>query len=103
MTNSGSLNGTTDFYYDGWRDIEEHDGTGVLVQQYVFGAYIDEPLVIDRNLGGGATTTGPGDQRLFYNQNMLYSVYALTDAAGRTLGGIPNTMPTAARRSTPRR
>jgi RHS repeat-associated protein len=53
------------------------------VQQYVFGANIDEPLVMDRNLGGGSTATGPGDERLFYNQNALYSVYALTDVTGK--------------------
>ena len=82
VTNSGSLDGTTDSYYDGWQDIEERDGGGALVQQYVFGANIDEPLVLDRNLGGGGTATGPGDQRLFYNQDILYSVYALTDVSG---------------------
>jgi RHS repeat-associated protein len=53
------------------------------VQQYVFGVYIDEPLVMDRNLDGGATATGPGDQRLFYDQNTMYSVYALTDVASK--------------------
>src|SRR5205085_2674132 len=35
------------------------------------------------NLGGGSTATGPCDQRLFYNQDMLYSVYALTDVTGK--------------------
>ncbi len=87
VTNSGSQNGTTDFYYDGWRDIEEHDGAGVLTQQYVFGNYIDEPLVMDRNLDGDSTATGPGDRRIFYNQDALYSVYALTDAAGKIVEG----------------
>jgi RHS repeat-associated protein len=73
VTNSGSLNGTTVFYLDGWQEIEEHDAGNVVTQQYVYGIYIDEPLIIDRNLN-----TTP--QRLFYYQNTLYSVYALADA-----------------------
>jgi RHS repeat-associated protein len=87
VTNSGALNGTTDFYLDGWREIEERNGADALVQQYVYGVYIDEPLVLDRNLGGGDTAVGVGDQRLFYHQNTLASVFALTDSAGRTVEG----------------
>lgn len=78
VTNSGSLNGTTDFFYDGWRVIEEHNGADVIIQQYVYGQYLDEPLVLDRNLDGDATARGAGDQRLFYHQNTQYSVHALT-------------------------
>ena len=66
VTNSGSLDGTTDYDYDGQQDIEEHDGAGTLTQQYVYGAGINEVLVMDRNLTGGPTATAPGDQRLFY-------------------------------------
>lgn len=87
VTNSGALNGTTTFYLDGWREIEERDGADRLTQQYVYGVYIDEPLVMDRNLGGGNTATGSGDQRLFYHQNTLYSVLALTDATGKIVEG----------------
>ena len=42
MTNSGSLDGTTDYYYDGEQEIEEHNGAGTLTQQYVYGSGIDE-------------------------------------------------------------
>jgi len=82
VINSGSLNGTTDFYYDGWRTIEERNGANVVVQQYVYGIYLDEALVLDRNVNGDVTAIGPGDQRLFYHQNTQYSVHALTNAAG---------------------
>src|SRR5262249_30185318 len=58
-----------------------------LTQQYVYGGYIDEPLVIDRNLNGDNTATGAGDQRLFYYQNTLYSVFALTDTTGKVVEG----------------
>ena len=79
VTNSGALNGTTDFFYDNWRVLEERNGTDALVQQYVFGMYLDEPLVLDRNLEGDSSAIGAGDQRLFYHQNTLYSIFALTD------------------------
>lgn len=87
VTNSGALDGTTNFYYDGWREIEERDGADALVQQYVYGIGIDEPLVIDRNLDGDDSTTGPADRRLFYHQNTLGSVFALTDATGAVVEG----------------
>jgi RHS repeat-associated protein len=76
VTNSGGLNGTTDYYLDGWQEIEERDASNTPTQQYVHGAYIDEPLVIDTNLSGTPT-------RYFYEQNTLYSVYALTDTTGK--------------------
>ena len=87
VTNSGSLNGTTDFYSDGAREIEEHNAANVLTQQYVYGNYIDEPLEMDRDLNGDGTATGPGDQRLYYSQNALFSTIALTDAAGKIVEG----------------
>ena len=83
VTNSGALNGTTNFYLDGWQEIEEHNASNNVIQQYVYGGvYIDEPLVLDRNLNSDATATGPGDQRLFYHQNTLFSVFALTSITG---------------------
>jgi RHS repeat-associated protein len=87
VTNPGALDGVTDFYYDGWREIEERDGADALAQQYVYGIGIDEPLVIDRNLDGDNSATGPGDRRLFYHQNTLGSVFALTDATGAVVEG----------------
>ena len=69
VTNSGGLNGTVDFYYDGWRVIEERDGADQQVRQYVYGASIDELLVLDR----------AGEDRLFYHRNTLGSIFAVTD------------------------
>jgi RHS repeat-associated protein len=80
VTSSGILNGTTAFYYDGWQELEEHNGADTPTQQFVYGAYLDEPLVVDSNLGGTPT-------RLFYHQNTLYSVYALTDTTGKIVEG----------------
>jgi RHS repeat-associated protein len=87
VTNSGALNGTTLFYLDRHREIEERNGTNGLVQQYVYGVYIDELLVLDRNLSGGINATGPGNQRLFYHQNRQHSIFALTDITGKIVEG----------------
>ena len=87
ITNSDTLNGTTRFYLDGWRVIEEQDGKENIVQQYVYGNYIDEFLVKDRNMNGDNTAIGPGDERLFYHQNSLYSVLGLTDITGKLIEG----------------
>ena len=87
VTNSGALNGTTYFYLDGWQEIEEHNAGNLLTQQYVYGSYIDEPLAIDRNLNNDNDANGPEDQRLFYYQNTLYSVYALADTTAKIVEG----------------
>ncbi len=76
VSNSGALDGTTDFYSDGNSEIEERDATDAVVRQYVYGDSIDEPLVMDR-------VTPAGVERLFYHQNALGSVYALTDVTGK--------------------
>ena len=87
VTNDGTLNGTTSYAYDRQQDIEERGTSGLLTQQYVYGSWINQPLVLDRNLNGDATATGVGDQRLFYDANALGSVYALTDASGLVVEG----------------
>lgn len=87
VTNSGALNGTTNEALDSWQVISETDGGGVLTRQYVYGNYIDEVLVLDRNLNADATATGPGDQRLFYGRDAQHSVYALTDTTGAVVEG----------------
>src|SRR5262249_50197222 len=85
VTNSGSQNGTTDYVLDGQQEIEERTGSGTLTVQYVYGSALNQPLVIDRNLDADGTATGAGDQRLFYYQNVMGSVYALTDSSAKIL------------------
>jgi RHS repeat-associated protein len=87
VTNSGALNGTTFFYLDGEREIEERRSGDLLSQQYTYGWFIDEVLVLDRNLDGDGDATGPADQRLFYHQNSLSSVMALSNTAGNVVEG----------------
>ncbi len=87
VTNSGPLVGFTDFSYDGRRVIEERDGSGALLQQYVYGRGLDEALSLDRNVSGGTSATEAGDRRLYYHANSLGSVFALTDGAGAIVEG----------------
>jgi RHS repeat-associated protein len=61
----------TVFYYDNARIVEERDGSDSVQATYTFGNYIDEVLTKDA-----------GANRYFYHQNTLWSVHALTDAAG---------------------
>jgi RHS repeat-associated protein len=82
VTHSGSLDVVTRFLYDGQETIEERNKSNTITQQYVYGAQFGELLVLDRNLTGGPTATGPGNQRLFYYQNALGSVYALANTGG---------------------
>ncbi|MCX7015742.1 MAG: hypothetical protein NTW86_24850 [Candidatus Sumerlaeota bacterium] len=69
-----------DYCYDGWQIVEERDnGLAYPARQFVYGAYIDEPLTMDGNTDGDASCIDPGGSyRLFYHQNTIYSVYALT-------------------------
>ena len=77
---------TTDFYYVNWQVLEEKEISGSNMpttpyRQFVYGNYIDEPVIMDvnENTSTDSYTTGSADSRYFYLQNTLYSVYALTD------------------------
>ena len=92
VTNSGSLNGTTDYYYAGWRVCEEYTltgGTETLKYQYVWGATYHDELIARDDRQGGATVTqlndGTGAERQFQHGNTLFSVFVVTDEAGAVL------------------
>jgi RHS repeat-associated protein len=61
----------TRYFYDDARIVEEQDAGGATEATYVYGNYVDEVLTMDR---AGAT--------FYYHQNALWSVAAVTDAAG---------------------
>lgn len=117
VINSGPLDGATFFFYYPLQVdapgvlvtvnstvIEERNQAGVLTQQYVRDPYriedmsgevLNSCLVLDRNLNGDNTATGPGDQRLFYlgitnnqgcTQNVEY-VFGLADINARVVEG----------------
>jgi len=67
-TTSGT---TTRFIHDGDQVIAEYE-SGALQRRYVYGTYIDEPLA-------QLASTGT----LYYHQNRLYSVMAMTNQAGQ--------------------
>jgi RHS repeat-associated protein len=110
-TGGGATYDATAYAYRDWQVLEEASVFGAAsessaiasaasstkpTRQYVYGNYIDEPLVMDVNcdadghLPGSDNfaastcdtwTTGPLDRRYFYHQNTIYSVYGLTDPA----------------------
>ncbi|MBE7456511.1 MAG: RHS repeat-associated core domain-containing protein [Planctomycetia bacterium] len=72
VTNRGDLDGTTYFFYDGLREIEERNGSEQVTQQYVWGhEYIDQLLMIR---GAGGTW--------FVHQDANWNVIALTTPSG---------------------
>jgi RHS repeat-associated protein len=72
-----TTNGTTCFYYDSARIIEEQDCSGGTLATYTYGNYIDEVLTRTTNPGSPVT--------YYYHQNSLWSVHALTDATGNVV------------------
>ncbi|MFN9245594.1 MAG: RHS repeat domain-containing protein, partial [Planctomycetota bacterium] len=48
--------------------------------RYVYGSYVDEPLL--RHAGTGTTLPTSGTGALYYNRNQQYSIIGLSDAAG---------------------
>ena len=91
VTNSGSLDGTTDYYYAGWRVCEEYTLTGsseTLKYQYVWGATYHDELITrdDRSTATVAQLNdGSGSDRQFQHGNTLFSVFAVTDETGAVL------------------
>jgi RHS repeat-associated protein len=62
---------TTRFLYDGWRVVEERDGTDQVLATYAYGNYIDEPLNMQR---GGVDR--------WYHPDDLHNVRAVSDSSG---------------------
>jgi RHS repeat-associated protein len=76
VTNSGALNERVQYFYDGWREIEERRGNSV--QQYVYGMWIDEPLTLDQD----QNNDGVVEQTFYYHQDGKTNVTMLTNASG---------------------
>ncbi|MCZ6690356.1 MAG: DUF6531 domain-containing protein [Planctomycetota bacterium] len=75
VTNSGSLNGTTLFFYDDWQVIEEQDGSGNKTAQYVYGRGIDEVLQMQRDVEGDSNF-----ETYYFHTNSMDSIEMLTDS-----------------------
>src|SRR5262249_20969802 len=67
---SPSAPAETRYFHDDARIVEEQNLLGATLATYVYGNYVDEILTMDR---GGS---------FYYHQNGLWSVEAVTDAAG---------------------
>jgi len=65
------------FYHNPeWQVLAEYDGSNELQRYYVYGNYIDEPLVMHRQ---------SDDEDYYYAQDHLYSVVALIDDSGNVV------------------
>jgi RHS repeat-associated protein len=88
---SGTVpNGRIEFYYDGWRVVEERDGTDQPTQQYTYGNYLDEVWTLDKRTSGitvAQLNDATGSERLFYHCNTLYSVFGLSNETGSLVEG----------------
>jgi RHS repeat-associated protein len=82
VTNAGALNDRVRYLYDSWREIEERRAGAT--QQYVYGGWIDEPLVLDRD----DNNDGVVDRTFFYHQDAKTYVAALTDATGAVVDQV---------------
>ena len=71
-----SLGQETFYFYDGQRVVEEQTAGAVTRATYVYGNYIDDVLAMNR-----------GGQTLYYLQNALWSVHALSNASGTLVEG----------------
>jgi len=60
------------YYYSGLQRLADYDGSGTLLDRYVYGLSLDEVLI---KVASGGTKT-------YYHQNWQGSVIALTDASG---------------------
>jgi hypothetical protein len=82
VANSGDLDGTTVFYYDGQGIIETRDGSGNLVSQFVRGLrYIDEVVMVRvKDEGELYVHQAEGDQG---GSPKDWNVVGLTDLGGR--------------------
>ncbi|MFC1588387.1 RHS repeat domain-containing protein [Planctomycetota bacterium] len=63
------------YYYDGSEVIEEYNDSNVLQRRYVYGASIDEPLVLEES-------TKQDDPLYYYHTNALGTVMSLTNDTG---------------------
>ena len=78
------------YYYAGWRVIEERDSSGDVLAQTVYSTeYIDAPVCRDRNTDVDSdepddpnACLDAGSARYFYHQGPNYRVWALTDENG---------------------
>ncbi len=76
VTNSGDLDGTVVYFYDGWKICETRDGSNNVYQQFIHGTrYIDELVMV--------RVADKGD--LYVHQDANWNVIGLTDMGGSTV------------------
>lgn len=81
-TGPGGLEVSVRYVFDGDREVEERDGAGSLLREFVFGNYIDEPLWM-------RTYSGSNAGEYLFAQDENFNVYALM-AGGFGFGASSN-------------
>jgi RHS repeat-associated protein len=76
INDSSQFNGEVEYYYDGWRVIEERHKDST--QQFVYGNRIDEPLTMDVDINNDSFI----DERYYYHEDGKGYIIALTDESG---------------------
>lgn len=76
VTNTSSFDDQVSYLYDGWREIEEQRKGST--QQYVYGMWIDEPLMMGRDINND----GKIDSSFFFHEDVKHSITALTNEQG---------------------
>lgn len=93
VTAGGSLDGVTQYFYDGRNAIEERNAADVVTTHYVFRPGSNEALTVTNVIGGGGPVSGGGEgeapsgTRSFFHQNVLGSVFAITDDVASIVEG----------------
>jgi RHS repeat-associated protein len=92
LYSGGSPSGTVKYCYDGAHVIAEYDGSDNLLQKFVYGPGIDEPICM-------VDCTGANEVIYYYHQDGLGSVVALSDSSANIVEqysydvfGEPNTV-----------
>ena len=88
--NSGDLNGTEHFYYDGWSEVETRNGSGITTRQTVTagraGGYIDEVVQVAHNLDWPPNlpeADNTAEAKFWAMGDANYNVVGVVDAGGR--------------------
>jgi RHS repeat-associated protein len=88
VTNKGGLNGTTRFIWGGdsdWQCLEERNADDNLVARFTYSPdYIDAVAVQERDLNADSDF-GDTNEVVYYHQNALFNVYALSDSSGSVI------------------
>ena len=82
----GDSSADRDYFYHQGQCIEQiKTSTGKPDRQFVVGDFLYALVTMDVNTDGDDSCTGVSDERYFYQQNTIYSVYGITNENGELI------------------